>query len=146
MEKRDISIGGKSFRVISDDQYLAAMGADFEPHMVQLFRALINPNDVVTDIGANIRLTALLFSGLAHKVYAFEPSPSKHEILRSNLTANHLNNVEAVNFGLGEKVEALTITFEKNNYSGDFVSEKTYLGERYVTEEINIETLGNCFC
>lgn len=71
MEK-PIKIGNKVCLISSDDDYLEAVGNDFEPYMVQLFRALIGQDDVVADIGANIGLTAILFSALAKQVYAFE--------------------------------------------------------------------------
>ena len=67
--------------VSSDDNYIEAMGNDFEPHMVQLFRALVSSKDVVADIGANIGMTPLLFSSIAKQTYAFEPSPSTFGIL-----------------------------------------------------------------
>lgn len=145
METRQIIIGGKNYRVSSDDQYLAAMGDDFEPHMVQLFQALIGPDDVVADIGANIGLTALLFSSMSRQVYAFEPSPSTFRILQENLRLNDVKNVQAINLGLGQKTETLTITFAKNNRSGGFVSEKIRLGEGHTTEEIRIDTFDHFF-
>jgi predicted RNA methylase len=115
--QKNIKIGDKSFEVTSDDNYLDAMGSEFEPHMVQIFRALIGRNDVVADVGANIGLTALLFSGLAQKTYAFEPSPSTYRILSNNLENAGIINVAAINLGLGAKTEKLTITFAANNRS-----------------------------
>lgn len=144
MEK-SIKIGDKVYRVSSDDSYLEAMGNDFEPHMVQLFRALVGPDDLVADIGANIGLTAILFSGLAKKTYAFEPSPSTFRILLENLARNGIANVEAINLGLGGKAETLTITFAQNNRSGGYVSEKIRPVRGHVTEEIHIETLDQVF-
>jgi len=101
MQKKEIKIGDKSFEVVSDDNYLDAMGSEFEPHMVQLFRTPIGPDDVVADVGANIGLTALLFSGLAKRTYAFEPSPSTFDILKKNLERAAVRNVQAINLGLG---------------------------------------------
>lgn len=54
--------------------------------MVQLFRALIDSSDTVVDIGANIGLTSILFSGLASNVFSFEPSPSTYNILSENIS------------------------------------------------------------
>lgn len=144
MEKT-IKIGDAIYPVTSDDNYLDVMGKNFEPHMVQLFRALIGPNDVVADIGANIGLTALLFSSLAKKTYAFEPSPSTYSILSENLTRNNIANVEAVNLGLGQNQEALTITFAKNNRSGGYISNKIRPETGHVTEDIHIDTLDQFF-
>ncbi|MFA7383431.1 MAG: FkbM family methyltransferase [Desulfurivibrionaceae bacterium] len=144
MEK-NIKIGDKTYRVASDDNYLAAMGDNFEPHMVRLFRALIGRDEVVADIGANIGLTALLFSSLARKVYAFEPSPSTYEILRGNLARAGVSNVEAINLGLGHQAEALTITFAGNNRSGGYVSDKIRPEIGHVTEEIRLDTIDHYF-
>jgi FkbM family methyltransferase len=144
MEKT-LNIGEKAYLLTSDDDYLDAMGDDFEPHMVQLFNALIKPNDVVVDVGANIGLTAILFSGLAKKVYAFEPAPSTFEILKTNLSRAQAGNVEAINLGLGESTEKLSITFIENNRSGGFVSKQIKPVAGHVTEEIQIESLDNFF-
>lgn len=144
MEK-NIKIGKKIYTVASDDNYLEAMGDDFEPHMVQLFSALIEPQDVVADIGANIGLTAILFSNLGRKVYAFEPSASTYQILKENLARAVTANVEAVNVGMGNKAESLTITFAKNNRSGGYVSDKIRPESGHVTETIQIDTLDHFF-
>jgi len=144
MEKK-IKIGEKIYTVTSDDNYLEAMGNNFEPHMVQLFQALIGPNDVVADIGANIGLTAILFSSIVKKVYAFEPSPSTYRILLENLDRASVTRAEVVNLGLGHKEETLTITFAVNNRSGGYVSDKICPEIGHVTEEIRIDTLDHYF-
>jgi len=139
--ERQIKIGDSYYAVSSDDDYLAAMGNDFEPYMVQLFRFLIDSDDVVADIGANIGLTAILFSVLAKQTYAFEPSTSTFRILSGNLTRNKISNVMAINLGMGAKDETSTITFSQKNRSGGYVSDKTRLESGYITEDICIDTL-----
>ena len=68
--EREIRIDGKPYVLTSDDDYLDAMGADFEPHMCELFKALTPPGADVVDVGGNIGLTSILFSGLArHPVF-----------------------------------------------------------------------------
>lgn len=143
--RREIKVGDSIYSAVSDDHYLDTMGDDFEPHMVQLFRALISPDDVVADIGANIGLTALLFASLARKIYSFEPSPSTYKILTENITSNSITNVETVNLGLGQHQESLTITFSANNRSGGFVSDKIRPKANHITEQIQIDTLDNYF-
>jgi len=140
-----IKIDDKDYTVVSDDNYLVAMGDNYEPHMVQLFRALVNPDDVVADIGANIGLTAILFSTLSSKVLAFEPSPSTYSILKVNLARASVDNVETINCGFGEKKESLTITFASNNRSGGYVSDKIRPESGHITEKIQIDTLDNYF-
>lgn len=144
MEK-NIKIGENIYCISSDDGYLDAMGVNFEPYMVDLFRTLINPDDVIADIGANIGLTAILFSSLARKVFAFEPSPSTYRILTNNLDLAAARNVEPINIGLGDKAESLTITFANNNRSGGYVSQKIRPDTGHVTEKIQVDTLDNLF-
>ena len=144
MEK-NIKIGDKVYSITSDDNYLEAMGDDFEPHMVQLFRTLIGKDDVVADIGANIGLTAILFSSLAHKVFAFEPSSTTYNLLSANISKAGASNVEIINLGLGQKIESLTITFASNNRSGGYVSDKIRPDAGHVTEKIQIDTLDHYF-
>jgi FkbM family methyltransferase len=142
---KQIYIGKHSYTITSDDNYLEAVGNDFEPHMVNLYRALITPEDVVADIGANIGLTAILFSNMAKKTFAFEPSPSTFNILSRNLASNHIKNVEVINLGLGKQEETLTITFAKNNRSGGYVSDKIRPETGHITEDIRIDTLDHFF-
>lgn len=127
---KNIQIGNKTYLLTSDDNYLEEMGADFEPHMVQLFRSLVKPDDVVADIGANIGLTSIVFSNLARKVLAFEPSPSTYKILVENLTRAGASNVDAVNIGFGRKPERMQIRVvskQYNHYSGGFTLPKAFV-------------------
>jgi FkbM family methyltransferase len=142
---KNVKIDKAAYVVSSDDDYLSTVGNEFEPHMVQLFRSLIGPDDVVADIGANIGLTALLFSTLAKKTYAFEPSPSTYRILSENLARNQVENVEPINLGLGRKQETLTITFAANNRSGGYVSDKIRPEDGHITEEIQIAQIDQLF-
>jgi len=142
--KRKIEIGGKTHEVESDDQYLANMGDAFEPHMTALFSALIEPHMVVADVGANIGMTALLFSDLSKKVHAFEAAPSTYGILRRNVAG--CANVTAINKGMGDRTEEKTLTFSNRNRSGGFVSDTLTLGSKgYTTEVIQLDTIDGFF-
>ena len=145
MTESNILIDGKSYFLTTDDNYLDEMGPDFEPHMVELFKTLIGSDEIILDIGANIGLTSILFSTLALKVYAFEPSPSTFRILQENLSRAKADKVYAVNIGCGEREEQLSITFSSNNRSGGFVSDKIQIKEDHVTEQIQINSLDHLF-
>lgn len=121
------------------------MGSEFEPNMAKLFQSLIEPEDIAADIGANIGMTAILFSELANKVYAFEPSPTTFSILKNNLDLAETSNVEAHNIGFGNHQETLTITFAANNRSGGFVSDKIQPSSGHITENISIDTFDSWF-
>lgn len=137
----DIDIGGKSYRLTSDDEYLESIRQGFEPSMVELFKTLAAGSDVILDIGANIGCTALLFSELASAVHAFEPSPSTFGFLTKNIKQNQKKNLFAHNVGMGSESSNTTLTFAPANRSGAFVSEGLSSNSDFRTEEISIETL-----
>lgn len=62
----------------------------FEPRETSLLRAVVAPDDVVVDIGANVGYYTLLFASLARKgrVIAFEPIPEQAALIERSLAAN----------------------------------------------------------
>ena len=84
------------------------------PHeraLTELFQRVIQPDDVVFDVGANLGLHTLTFSRLAKHVVAFEPNPSLIPNLRKtigylpNATLHELcltANDETVQFHIAE--------------------------------------------
>ncbi len=59
---------------------------------------LINPGDIVLDIGANFGLYSKFLSQLTGemgKVYSFEPVPDTFEVLQYNINKSKLTNVKA---------------------------------------------------
>ncbi len=144
-----VQIDGQNIDVYSDDDYLMhiAQGNNpqFEPNMVKLFKALVQSNDVVADIGANIGLTAILFASLAREVHAFEPGANTFKFLERNLESANVKNVVLNNIGLGAKAETQTLTYDKNDRSGAFISSVNKLEEGHQTETIEIDTLDNYY-
>ncbi|UPG91111.1 FkbM family methyltransferase [Luteibacter aegosomaticola] len=133
----DVNIAGRQFTLTSDDAYLGALGATFEPEMVRLFECFAK--GTVLDIGANIGCTALAFSGMADIVHAFEPSPSTFELLATNTSV--VGNVQRHNYGLGDAAGAFELTFAPTNRSGGFVSNQTQASAGHTVEKIEIRTL-----
>ena len=131
-------INGKSYGISSDDDYLDHVEGEFEPEMVSLFKSLLQLNDTVLDVGANIGCTSLLFGDLARKVYSFEPSPTTYRWLVENVQRAKLNNVETINLGLGKEAGTFELTFAPNNRSGGFVSNLTSASEGHQIEQITI--------
>lgn len=131
-------IGGKKYKIESDDDYLEHIRKEFEPHMVRLFDSLIKPSDTVLDIGANIGCTSILFGSRANKVLSFEPSPSTYRFLEKNVHASGLNNVELKNVGLGKSAGRFELTFAANNRAGGFVSNKIQASAGHQIESIEI--------
>jgi FkbM family methyltransferase len=131
-------IGGKQYRIESDDNYLEHIRGTFEPHMVELFDALIKPSDTVLDIGANIGCTSILFGTRARRVISFEPSPTTYTFLQKNIQASGLENVTLNNLGLGKTAGRFELTFSVDNRSGGFVSNKQQASAGHQIEAIEI--------
>lgn len=138
--ERTLNINGFKYTMSSDDAYLERQSTqDFEPDILALFQALLKPESVVLDIGANIGCTAVFFSKLAHSVIAFEPSPSTFAFLSKNVLTAGCGNVTLINAGLGKSAAQLTLTSSENDRSGAFVSNQIEVSRPgYRTENISI--------
>jgi FkbM family methyltransferase len=133
-----VDIGGKSFRITSDDDYLDHIKNGFEPDMVKLFRALATGSETVLDVGANIGCTAILFGELAKNVYAFEPSQVTFAFLEKNILNSTYTNVFTQNVGLGAEAGEFPLTVGPWNRSGGFVSNQTQASAGHTVEKIQI--------
>lgn len=131
----EISIGDRTYSMESDDEYLRDMRGVFEPQTVELFRALVAPDAIALDVGANVGCTALLLSQLAAETVAFEPSPSTFRRLERNVAT--ASNVSVVNAGLGREDAELSIVFAPSNRSGGFISADR--PEGHVVESVRIK-------
>ncbi len=137
----EVQVGDKAYFIVSDDQYLDHIQNGFEPEMVSLFSCLAQNSRVILDIGANIGCTSLLFSELAEKVFAFEPSPTTCGFLKRNIRASQKDNIYVKNFGLGVNTGEFTLTHAASDRSGGFVSNLTQASVGHVVEKILIRTL-----
>ena len=66
-----------------------------------------NNSEILIDIGANIGFYSILSSDRFEQIYSFEPNERNFKILKKNIQNNKLNNIQILNFGLGEKEEIL---------------------------------------
>tara|TARA_Y100000589_G_scaffold297731_1_gene305692 strand:+ start:383 stop:1300 length:918 start_codon:yes stop_codon:yes gene_type:complete len=107
--KRHVIINKKK-RYLRGDSYLFHIKKEYEPglnSLIQKISALCD-KEIVLDIGANIGMTAIIFSELFQKVIAFEPSKESFNVLNENLKNNMIENVETINYGLGNEEKILT--------------------------------------
>lgn len=79
--------------------------AEYESSEYDMILKLINPNDVVFDIGANIGWYTIniLLKHKKTKVYSFEPIKSSYLFLKKNLELNNQSTDNAYNFGLADE-------------------------------------------
>lgn len=82
---------------------LIRKGQVWEPHLHRVFERYIKPDDVVIEAGCHIGTHTIKLSKLSNKVYAFEPLPSSHSILSTNLQLNKCTNVSLINKGVSNK-------------------------------------------
>ncbi|HJQ58339.1 MAG TPA: FkbM family methyltransferase [Vineibacter sp.] len=131
-------IGGRSYRLTSDDAYLYRVEGKFEPGTVRLLSALVRPEDTVFDVGASIGCTSLLFGARAARVFSFEPSADTFRYLQHNLAAAGSNNVTAVNAGLGDVAGTFELVFAPTDRSGGFVADRLRAPGGHKIEQVRI--------
>lgn len=91
-----MQVDGHTIYLDSIDSHRLSIYGTYEPFETNIMKKLINPGDVVIDIGANIGYYTLIFARLVGekgKVFAFEPDPTNFSILQKNIAANSYNNV-----------------------------------------------------
>ena len=100
----DVAWAGRIFRLQVGFRHL---DATYEADAVAAWRLLIQPGDVVWDVGANIGLYSLLTAELVGPeghVTAWEPSPQTFAVLQDHLTANQIGQrCRAVQAAIGDR-------------------------------------------
>ncbi len=79
-----------------------------------------NSRDTCLDIGGNIGNHALYFANLFDQVISFEPNPATFQVLALN--AKLVENISAVNVGIGDQTITLPATVDNLNIGGARVS------------------------
>jgi FkbM family methyltransferase len=77
-----------------------------EPYTGELFKATVNPGDVVVDLGASIgyyTLIAARLVGSSGRVYAFEPNPDIYCLLQKSVNLNKYHHVFPVQKAVGDR-------------------------------------------
>ncbi|MEM7371324.1 MAG: FkbM family methyltransferase [Bacteroidota bacterium] len=76
------------------------------------FLTLLNPNDVVLDIGANIGVMSVLMARKCQEgsVFAFEPIPDNFATLQKIISFYGLSNVSAFQLALGDEQKEVNMT------------------------------------
>ena len=139
MKLKKTKIFGKYiFYYLVNDKYIGQRIAleKYEPYETQLILRQIKKGNTVIDVGANIGYYTVLSAdkvGKTGKVYAFEPDKVNFEILKKNIEANNLKNVEIINVAVGSKVGKLKLHKSKENL-GDH---KLYGNDKEI-EEVEI--------
>lgn len=105
-------IDGKEVNTLIHKSGITILGLDYkvlrifkdiyENHVYTPDGFMINENDVVFDIGANVGVFSLYASTKkGTKVYSFEPHPINFELLSKNIAINSRDNINAFQIALG---------------------------------------------
>lgn len=97
----------------TNDFYMGTCIAEYGEYCdaeIDLISKLVQKNDTILDVGANIGLMTMPFSkivGKEGKVLSFEPQSKIYYILCANVAINNLSNVEPYNLAVGDSNEPL---------------------------------------
>lgn len=113
----------------------------YEPGVINVMRKVLDQGDTFMEIGANIAplsMSASEMVGGNGQVYAFEPDPTVVRIINANIKLNSLQNISAVNIGLGDKESEMMLYLkpEINRGASSLIKEP---GDRSV--KVKIQTL-----
>jgi FkbM family methyltransferase len=106
---------------MTDKMQLAAlMGALHEARLLERFAALISPDGVVLDLGANHGSHTIFFGAVmkARLVHAFEPQARLADILRVSVMLNGLDNVIVHQAAVGAKSGRVSLASQNEENSG----------------------------
>ena len=82
----------------------------YERHVLELLLRLIEPGDVVFDVGANMGQHSCVLARRGAEVFAFEPLPRLYDRLRENVRLNGLEQrVRAFPWALADRCGAATL-------------------------------------
>lgn len=101
----EIAIFGAKFNCdLSDHIQRSIFLFGYDTDAVSFIKSRVSPGDVFFDIGANVGFYTYLASSLvgeSGRVFSFEPNPTVFAKLSNTIQANNIQNVEAMNCGLG---------------------------------------------
>jgi len=143
-EKQIIFRGYKYIVPTKDTAVVPSMiSGDYENYELELYKKLLNKNDIVLDIGANIGVYSIEASnriGDEGKVYAFEPIQENLKLLKRNLKLNFVNNTNPITSAIGKEEGVIKIYKAKNSiatHTAGAISDEF--------EEVNVESIDS-FC
>ncbi len=88
-----------------------------EPVATGHILSILQDDDVVLEVGANIGYYALMEASRCRKIYAFEPHPENVTRLKRNIELNGYTNIEVLHGGFGEEDGTLKLyTSELSNW------------------------------
>ena len=137
-----VDIGGRQYLIEADPAYLAHIRPVFEPRMAKVFHLLASGARTVVDVGANVGCTALLYSRIAKRVHAFEPSRETFGQLERNVgRAGEAGNLTLHQMALGSSCDTLELVASPYFRAGSFIGSLSEVSVGHVAEQVEVRTL-----
>jgi len=142
------NINGKDFTIHGDTNDKSVYNnilnnSDYENHMVDFYKELLNENSVCVDAGANIGILSMYMSLFTKQtIYAFEPIPDVYECLVKNIESNKVN-VNPFQLALGSQDGSVKFVFNEESNGGSFEFHENYkaMGNADRVVEVPMRTL-----
>lgn len=109
------------FRVSSAIEFVKYKSLGGEKQFLTALLRLIEPGDVIYDIGANVGVFTVFFAkraGEKGRLLAFEPEDKAYARLLENVKVNKLSNVEPYQLALGDESGTVTLYADADAASG----------------------------
>jgi FkbM family methyltransferase len=114
-DSNEVTIDGLRFKHHPDDLFLPSslvLDGGYEDEIIAVLTSLLNPGDVVLDVGANMGIHTMFFAravGPDGTVIAVEPDPINLEYLKTNISLNgYESQIIVVPYAFGEENETRT--------------------------------------
>lgn len=112
----------------------------WETDNLSIIKRFVDKSSVCLDIGANIGSLTIPMSECAKKVYAFEAGPDIYGMLKSNIVANDIKNVEVLNLAVSNKKDVVYFHHNKGNVGGSYVTTNTDVYTTTAVDAIRLDT------
>lgn len=119
LKTNQAKVHGHSMLLDARDSLGLSIWGTWEPFETELLESLVQPGDVVVDVGANIGYYTLLFArrvGAQGRVYAFEPAPDNCALLQANVKRNGYENVCVEQKAVSDKNGSAVLELSNENY------------------------------
>jgi FkbM family methyltransferase len=146
-----ISSNGFTFDLVSGDlitEMIKSRGS-WEPHLVDLFREVVNPGSIALDLGANFGFHTLELSrcvGSGGRVLAFEPQRIIYQQLCHHLFINSALNVWTFNSAVGDQLSTVAVCSPHESIPGNRGATPIGIGSEVATlltiDSLQVESLG----
>ena len=122
--------------------YLYFFG-QWEPVVTRYITGLLQPGDIVIDVGANVGAHTLLASHLVGPtgcVHAIEASPSIFDSLQRNVTLNHATNVVLYHAAVADRPGTLSVYLNEDYNRGGTTVMAVEAGKMAATHEASVRS------